>query len=630
MCGIAGIYFKNTAVSQGKMCKTFSDAVQLMRHRGPDNFGEFSDGNLHLYHFRLSILDLDKRSNQPFGEENKIVFNGEIYNYRDLKQEYNISTQTTSDTEVLYKMLKSKKEKVLSELNGIFSIAYYDRSEDSLLIARDRLGVKPLYYIDSDQFFAFSSEAKVLYQFLPALELNFRAMYEFVWFGSSISESTLVNNVKKLNPGSYIKLRLSSGKKTSGSFWSFNKDVLKKNENNRDSYTVARRKTRVLLEKAVQRQCVSDVPVGAYLSGGIDSSSIVALASRYTKTTLNTYTVVFDKSDNKEHLLAKKVATKYGTNHHEIEVNANGLPEVLEKIIFQYDEPFADAAAIPLHLIASKNKSVARVVLQGDGGDELFSGYGRHLDSAQLNRRRIASYILSHFAFEKSKREAMQKRSWALNAKPDWKRMARQVANPPNTALAEVFLSTWKKAIEEFNPFETYRKVASNLGSLNPHQKLLYTDMQVILPHTYLEKVDKINMFHSIEARVPLLDNDLVDYVLSLPSHYKLRKGITKSFYREVVSDLIPDDILYSRKMSFGTPVSEWLRTSLYDYAFRIFAESRKSWSHVLNLNMLLQKLIKHQKREEENASLLWRALILVIWLNIYKNKLKSYQSEQA
>lgn len=622
MCGIAGLILKNN--TSAYTYERYEKEVSRMEHRGPDHFGRYQGKGLMLFHFRLSIIDLSKNAHQPFslGEEgNQLIYNGELYNFQELIERYNLTQTTQSDTEVLFKTFQNEGFSILPEYNGIFAFAFYNKKNNRIEIARDRLGVKPLYYIDHKDFFAFASEAKVLYNYLEELKINFQALHEFMWYGSSISSQTIVQGVKKLEPSTLLSYDLNTHTFKKEKFWTVKKNIIDTGEI-KDSYIDAQKKALYLLEEGVKRQCVSDVEVGAYLSGGIDSSTVVALASKHTKGKLNTFSVAFDKNPNSELPLARLVAKKYNSNHHEFEVSTKNLEDDLASIIYQYDEPFADPAAIPLHLMAQQNKEKTRVILQGDGGDELFAGYGRHLDLTELKKRQLGSYILSKLAPNKHMRKAMGQRSWALNATTSWERMARQVANYLPQDPIHLFREQWLEELKDTNPYNAYQKVNNDLLKLDSLQSMLYTDMQLILPHTYLEKVDKINMFHSIEARVPLLDNDLVDYVMRLPSKFKIRNGVTKSFLREIVADLLPVEVLNGRKMSFGTPMGEWIKSSLYLYVKDLFFKSSQVWGHIFNIDYLIEELEKHKENKVNNEALLWRATVLLIWLNFYQKKI--------
>jgi asparagine synthase (glutamine-hydrolysing) len=619
MCGIAGIIWKNkTSINK----ELFRSAADLMKHRGPDHTGYFTDEKVDLVHHRLSILDMDPRSHQPFYSSNKqqvLIYNGEIYNYRSLQKKYGVQLETTSDTELLHKLLLDKGDSVLPEFNGIFAYAHYDKEKQTVNLVRDRFGVKPLYYYENNDVFIFASEGKVILNFLDQFSINFQALSEFLWFGSSISTQTLVNGMQKLEPGNSLEINLKDFSKTKKSFWSIEKDILPVKNN--DTYEQALKKTKDLFEKAVERQCLSDVPVGAYLSGGIDSSAVVAMASKHTKGKLNTYSVDFSGGRGSELPEAKRIAKKYGTNHHEFQVETKNLEEDIEAIILQYDEPFADPAALPLHLMAKQCSSETKVVLQGDGGDEVFAGYGRHLDLSELKIRQLGAKVLSHFHPKEKIRSSMKKRATILNQTSDAHRMALLVASGEPPEINRLFKGEWQSKINNSNPFLSYEIENARFSQLDYMQRMLYTDMKVILPNTFLEKVDKINMFHSIEARVPFLDNELVSYVMSLPQNYKIRNRTTKNFLREILRDELPNDILYAQKKSFGTPMGEWLRTSLYDYVINKFKKAEKNYKF-LNVEYLLSKLEDHKTRKSDQSGLLWRTTVLITWLDFYGEKL--------
>lgn len=623
MCGIAGIAWKNV---EFKKPKAFKEAASLIQHRGPDHTGYYSDNQINFVHHRLSIIDLDPRAHQPFFTENQkkaLIYNGEIYNYLELRDKYGIKQKTSSDTEVLIKLYDRLGIDCLEELNGIFAFACYDIEKKKLLIARDRMGVKPLYYFENEDYFIFASEAKVILKFLPQIKLDFQALSEFLWYGSSVSNQTLAKGVKKLEPGTALELSIESFEKQLHRYWSIKDNILPLNNNN--SLEQAVKTTRTLIEEGVKRQCLSDVPVGAYLSGGLDSSTVVAFASKYvTGGKLNTYSAEFDfNSGGKSELPeAAKVARKFNTNHHEFKVETKHLEDDIEELIFQYDEPFADPAALPLHLMAKACREHTKVILQGDGGDELFAGYGRHLDLSELKFRQLASRALSVLAPQSAMRQRMRPRSYILNQGNEAWRMALLVSGKPDQNIGELFLNAWKNKIKETEPFRVYELKNEQFKRLLPMQRMLYTDMEVILPHTYLEKVDKINMYHSIEARVPLLDNELVEYVMSLPQHYKIRNKQTKYLLRACMQGILPDDILYGRKKSFGTPMGDWIRTTLYKYVRSKFEIAASKYTF-LNTEYLIGILEDHKNQRKNNQSaVLWRVTVLITWLNLYEDKL--------
>jgi len=620
MCGVAGIIYKSNAL---KNWSVFEQAFQLMKHRGPDNSSFWKNDKLGLYHHRLAIIDLSEASNQPLTSSNFVMtYNGEIYNYKDIVTPK--AGKSYSDTQVLFQHLQRAGIEGLRDLNGIFSFAFYDKKKDTLLLARDRLGVKPLYYTETEHFFAFASEAKVFYHLLPKISINWSALHEFLVHGSIISNENIVQGVEKLSPGSYIELDCKTFIKNKKTFWSVENDIvgkhIRKREN--DTYEDAKKKTEKLILSGVARQCQSDVPIGAYLSGGIDSSLVVAMASQYTKTPLKTFSAAFEGSRNSELPLAKQVAKKYHTEHHEFEISTRHIEDELNQIVYQYDDPFADPAIIPLHLMAKACSTEAKVVLQGDGGDELYGGYGRHLDASELRLRQFAYPLAAMLHPNRDRRASFRKRGNVITERNISHRYGKMVSGEITEKTYDVLSRTALEKIKGTNPWLSYERVSSPLNSLDPLQQMLYVDMQVILPYTFMEKVDKINMWHSIEARVPLLDNDVVDYVMCLPAKYKIKKRSTKYLLRDIAKDWLPEQVWQGRKKSFGTPMGSWLRTILYDYVKSVFSDSTKLKYSPLISNYLLRLLEDHRSLKSDHSSILWRATVLLLWWRQYEDKI--------
>lgn len=620
MCGIAGLIVKN--IENYDFTK-FRNSTKLMSHRGPDNFGEYYDKNVALFHYRLSILDLDKRSNQPFfneSAEKAIVYNGEIYNYKDLAHQYNFNLHTTSDTEVILKTIDAKGMNSLPEWNGIFAFALHDKKNNSVTLARDRFGVKPLYVYENDSFIAFASEAKVILKWLDSFSINLQCLSEYIWYGNTLSNPTLINNLNKLSPGSYTTIDLNNFTSKKKEFWSISSQI---HPNTEDTLETSVTKTKSLLENAVKTQLVSDVPIGIFLSGGIDSSAITAFASKYVSGKLNTYSVEYDFNvgEGSELAKAKSVAKKFNTNHHELKVESHNIIEDFESLVFQYDEPFADSANFPLYLLAKQCSNDMTVVLQGDGGDELFAGYRRYKLLGNLTFWRYNSVLLSKLLPDKFLRYRAKRMAYTLEQKSDSLRMALLMTQTTTMDMPDkIFNSEIQKKLLLQSPFKTYEEKNEQFIKEDLAQRMLYTDFEVLLPHTYLEKVDKATMLMSIEARVPFLDNNLTDYVLSLPAKYKIKRGINKYLLKKCLQGIIPNEILNAPKQGFNTPTSTWLQTSLYEYAKSKF--NSLSDNGFLNKNYLLELLEEHRNKVKNHNMILWRALVLVAWLDIYKDKL--------
>ena len=594
-----------------------------MAHRGPDGYGEFVDDQIFLVHYRLAILDLSLAGTQPFkvdhDRQSVGVYNGELYNYREIASKRAIEQNTSCDTEVVFKGIDQHGIRILPEYNGIFALAQYFPDDGTLFLARDRLGVKPLYVVDTPDYFAFASEAKVLYAFQEQLEIDPCVLSEFLTFGSSMSLDTMVHGVKKVPPGHFVKFELETGTSSTEAYWRVpeGRGDFKKSHR----YEETKKTTSGLLVEAVERQCQSDVPIGAYLSGGLDSSMVVALAAQRSQRPISTFSVQFEGSQNSELPLARQVAERFGTDHHEMEISTKDLEADLHGLTAQYDEPFADPAALPLHLMAAKCASMTKVILQGDGGDELFAGYGRHLDLSQYRRRKAIFAVLSRIHPNVDSRLRFAKRHQALAKTPLAAHLAAMAGAAGNDRISEVLRGPMKAAVLFASPLRLFELCATKFGGQDPVRRMLSTDMMTILPHTFLEKVDKVSMWHSVEARVPMLDNALVDYVSTLPTRYKIRKGITKTLLRDIAADMLPEEVLSGRKQSFGTPMDIWLRTFLFDYAQDLFHRSRERWSHWFDFDRIDALHVSHARGEGNHSSILWRLVVLLSWLEHYKDK---------
>lgn len=622
MCGIAGLVWKTAS---GRRVDDFRQAADLIAHRGPDGKGEYLDERMLLVHYRLAILDLSPAGSQPFKvgapSDSVGVYNGELYNYREIAEKYRIEQRTSCDTEIVFKGIADQGAQIVDEYNGIFALAQFFPRDEELLLTRDRLGVKPLYILDTPDYFAFASEAKVLYAFMEELWINPRVLREYLAFGSSMSMQTIVTGVEKLPPGSFLRLDLRTFHSDVKTYWTISGQAERRSTT--PSYATAKDRVKTLLAEAVKRQCLSDVPIGAYLSGGLDSAMVVALAARRDGPPIKTFSVRFEGSLNSELPLARQVAERYGTQHHEMEISPGQLLDDLDDLIFQYDEPFADPAALPLHLMAERCAPMAKVILQGDGGDEIFAGYGRHLDMSQYWRRLIAFGLLSKLHPNANARHGFGRRYSAMAAKPLSERLTRLAGSSQPKVFSDVFRGALRQQVLDANPATSFAAAASFFAGRDPVSQVLLTDMMTILPHTFLEKVDKVSMWHGVEARVPLLDNVLIEYLVGLPARFKIRGGVTKTLLRDIASEFLPEDVVKGRKQSFGTPMDIWLRTLLFEYVQGVFHESRERWGDFFDFERILALHREHAEGRANHASLLWRLVVLLVWLNRYAEKIR-------
>lgn len=622
MCGITGIYrLDNQKVNKDVLLSMNNSLI----HRGPDHGEIYCYKNIGLGHRRLSILDVSENGNQPMKSSNGrfiIVYNGEVYNFLEIKNKLlneNYKFRSNSDTEVILNSFQEYGSKCFSMFNGMFSIAIYDKFNNKLTLARDSFGIKPLYFYHNKNFFCFGSEIKAIKK-TPNLKLSIskQAFSEYLWFGNPMGNNTIYNEINEIKPGSYLEINESSIKENI--FFSINKiKEIKIDEKE------AIDKTRNLLEKSVKRHLISDVDVGIFLSGGIDSSAITAFASKHYRGTLKTFSVEFDFDKGINELpAAKSIANKFKTDHHEIKVSGNDIIEVIEKLVDSHDGPFGDAADIPLYLLTKKLKGKIKVVLQGDGGDEFFGGYSRYYtlnSNRQWSIFSFISVIIEKFNLKNTRLKRLQRFLSAISEKIPYKRnallltMESKYSNP-----TDILNFKWKKKISMIDPFLEYKKVYNNYDKkIDPLQALFYTDSQIILKDTFLEKVDKSTMANSIEVRVPFLDQNLTNFILSLPSHMKVKKSVPKFLLKKSLENILPNKILYGKKKGFGVPYSFWLQTGLKNYFFKqINTDPVRDY---FDVDKILKKFKEHLNGYGNHGFLLWKILIFSVWIN--KNHLE-------
>lgn len=615
MCGFTGLIFKKSLSE--KRIQDFLAASDLISHRGPDYRGIYRDDNILLVHYRLKIIDLNERANQPFissSGRSICVYNGEVYNYRELAETYSLGLRTSSDTEVLVETFEQYGNDALQEFNGIFASVIYDRKESKVSIIRDRLGVKPLYMYEDEYVIGFSSESKVFLHWLDTFSLNYNTLKEYMWLGNPAGIDTLISGISKVEPASITTINFSKGFSREKSFF-WKMDLGKRNfEYNERKASVQVRK---LMSSAVKRQLISDAPLGVLLSGGLDSSILVASASEYSNS-IDTYTAFYDiKGNNTEELRnAKKISRQFGTNYHEIEISSQMVADDLENLIIQFDEPFADPANIPLSKLANAISKTKRVMLQGDGGDELFGGYKRYNIIAQKRFWKLATSMYSIIP-DREWRHRLERTNSILKRPNDAEVMALYISNldPKFDPFRAINLKS-RDTTSEWDWMRNYRELNAELNGMDFVQKFLYTDIQLLLPNTYLEKVDKSTMLHSVESRVPFLDNDVLDFALSLDSGLKVAKGKKKYILKKAYEGILPDDILSGRKRGFDVPFNEWIIEDMYDF---VRAKFEKLDDVLFDRKYCLHILSEHRMRRRMNGYLIWRILILSIWVDYYK-----------
>lgn len=627
MCGINGIarqFSGQIRLTDVRLVESMNSALS---HRGPDASAVWRDpaGQCTFGHTRLSILDLSPAGAQPMVSTDgriAMTFNGEVYNFpslRDELEQLGYGFRGHSDSEVVLNSFHAWGDVAIKRFNGMFAVAFFDLASGEVTLARDRYGIKPLFYaISDDGSLIFSSEIKgILATDLVQRKANLAALPEYLFYGNALGQRTMYEGIKKLFPGHLIKVTRDRGSKkvTISPYW-----TVATSSKSRISFHEAVSEVSRRLEAAVKRQLIADVPVGVFLSGGVDSSAITVLAARHYQGTLNTYSIGFDYTGLANELpVARQLAAQARTDHHELHVAGGNIIDTIEHLVVAHDGPFGDAANIPLFQMARALKGEVKVVLQGDGGDELFAGYRRY-EYLALNRvgqvaGKTGATLLNLLAPLLGQRAIAPLRfARALGAQSYAERMARllTVETPENSPL-RILTRDIREQCEIVDPFLRYHEIAASLPPGDVVDGMLRTDMVIVLPDLFLEKVDRATMAQSLETRVPFLDNDLVDFVLELPTHYKVQFGQKKKLLRAALRGIVPDMVLDRRKVGFGVPFGEWMRGSLRGVLLDLLHTSHTAgW---LDCAVIEAALEDHCRRRADHSYLLWKCLQLAVWL---------------
>ncbi|HEX5170647.1 MAG TPA: asparagine synthase (glutamine-hydrolyzing) [Cyclobacteriaceae bacterium] len=573
MCGITGIFAFNLVGKFNKIHVTA--ATMALEKRGPDFQDIYIDEWVGLGHRRLSIIDTSAAGNQPMWDDSGrycIVYNGEIFNYQDLKLKLidsGVTFHSNSDTEVLLRLYIKEKEQCLNKLNGFFSFCIYDKTEQSFFVARDRYGVKPLLYVFDEDKFIFASEMKSILKYGIEKDLDYTSLYTFLQLNYIPAPVTIFKNVKKLLPGHYLKISYQKVKEEA-----YYEIPLQKGVPDSGSYDDAKEKLKDLLDKSVQRRLISDVPLGAFLSGGIDSSVITALASKH-KPDLHTFSIGYrDEKFFDETEYAQLIARHFKTDHTVFSLSNEDLYSHLHSILNYIDEPFADSSAIAVYILSKETRKHATVALSGDGADELLAGYNKH--SAFLRslkpgwKEKLPGYIspLMRFIpqsrnnpFSNKVRQAIRFNEGMKLELPDryW-RWAGYVDEP--AALTLLNESSREKVLHE-EYLARKKKLLQFLSPESDINDLLLTDTTVVLPNDMLAKVDLMSMANSLEVRTPFLDYELVNFIFGLPGDFKINKKLRKRILQDAFRDILPHQLYNRPKKGFEVPLLKWFRNEM-------------------------------------------------------------------
>ena len=554
MCGIAG-YFSVNKVFSAEELPAMANAIA---HRGPDAEGFYSHGSVGLAHRRLSIVDLNPRSNQPMTSQDGnfvICYNGEVYNFPELANKYNLTLRTHSDTEVILELFAEIGSSCVNEFNGMFAIAIYDIQKETLHIFRDRIGIKPIYYFYDGENFSFASDIKALFQLgfvKKQKDTDLSAVQEFLYLGYIPHPHTIYKNIYKFEAGSFAKIDKSGVRFER--FWNLNEQVkssIKSNE------VEAKAELKSLIEGSVKRRMFADVPFGTFLSGGTDSSVVTAVAQSLSTEKINTFSIGFKEAKYNEAEHAKTIANHLGTNHREFIVSQKDALDLFPEIIGTYDEPFADCSSIPTMLVSRLARQHVKMALSGDGGDEQFLGYGFYNWANRLNNPLIKTFRGAISPALKMMGNRFERAAHLFDYPADRKKSHIFSQEQYYFSLAEIDdLMMGKQSITLNENFDLQRK-------LSPAEEQAFFDLHYYLPDDLLVKVDKASMKYGLEARVPLLDHTILEFSLNLDEKLKVKDGVSKYLLKEVLYDYIPRDLMNRPKWGFSIPLNDWLKTDL-------------------------------------------------------------------
>jgi asparagine synthase (glutamine-hydrolysing) len=639
MCGIIGVFNLKKKSKLSK--KVVTQMTNVLKHRGPDDSGIFQDKGIFLGHRRLSIIDLSKKGHQPMSDKEKkvwVTFNGEIYNFQDVKdilvqKGYKFSSKT--DTEVIINAYKEWGITCLEKFNGMFAFALWDKDKDELYLVRDRLGVKPLYYSIYDDRLVFASEIKSILAY-PKFkrEPNLKAVSSYLSYRYTVGEETLFKNISQLLPGHFIKVK--NGDVVKKEYWDIKLSPKKKDLG--EAYYL--RKINNLVTEATKKRLISDVPVGAYLSGGLDSSIIVAIMSRSGNKRFKTFTIGFEEEGFNEFEYSRKVAEECNVDHKEILLSCKDYVDTLKKLIMYKDLPLSVPNEVPLYLMSKELKKDITVVLSGEGADEIFGGYGRlfrsPLDYKRLKLLKKLPRFVKNTIFKELTKKYQNK-----DFKNELEHFLYLYSYFPIEEKKFLFNEEMNKLINDDESLkQVFNEYFNKCPKLSYYDKILYTFEKVHLPGL-LNRVDSTTMATSVEARTPFVDYELVEFMSSVPFKYKLRwkslcseiKSLTKTsddiseeldttkyLLRKSFSAYLPRVVLERRKQGFPVPLDNWFKNELVSYAKKSLLKKNAKIKNIINqknLKTWIENNLKF-KQDKQFGQKLWMLLNLEFWMEEY------------
>jgi asparagine synthase (glutamine-hydrolysing) len=627
MCGITGkLFFANKFVGTEEI-ETMN---QKIFHRGPDDGGVYisPDKKVGLGHRRLSIIDLSPLGHQPMSYLGRywIVFNGEIYNFQEKRSQLEKEGYTFashSDTEVILALYDKYKKSCLEHLRGMFAFAIYDEKEQTLFCARDRVGKKPFKYYLDDNVFLFASELKaILTQPEYRKEPDYTAIHHYLTLQYCPAPLTGFKGIKKLEPAHSLFIDLKTKKVEKERYW-------KLDYSQKLNLSEIEWERRILekLEESVKLRMISDVPLGAFLSGGIDSSAIVALMARNSSQPIKTFSIGFKEEKYNELPYARMIAEKFKTDHTEFIVEPNAI-DVLPLLVRHYEEPYADSSALPTYYVSKLTRDHVTVALNGDGGDENFAGYGRYSvhkfalvynklillhKTIALPATKLASQTFQNTFFDRAHRFAKSL------SNPYNYRYVDYICYFTNEMKEALYTDEFKQKTEQSDSYLIVADQFNQSGSRSKAEQAVYADFTTYLPNALMTKVDIASMAVALEGRSPFLDHEMLELTAQIPFHFKLKGRNNKKYIlKKALDDILPHEVMYRPKMGFGIPIHSWFRNELKDYAYATLLSEKALSRGLFKKESIKQLLDKHTSSNIDFGYHIWALITLELWFQEY------------
>lgn len=616
MCGIAGIVYKD--LERPVSDELLAEMCHVIHHRGPDEWGSWSGPGVGLGMKRLKVIDLVS-GRQPMVTNDRryrIVFNGEIYNFKELRsrlQGRGVKFNSDSDTEVLLKSYVEYGRGCVELLRGMFAFAIWDDHDKSLFMARDRFGKKPLHYIDDGKKIIFGSEIKSILRDPDVQASVFKpGIVDYMSYGNTLDPYTMFEGIVKLPPGHTFFWSVNDTEIKP--YWDFEFDV-----DDQMTEQQALEGAEEVIKEAVRVRLISDVPLGAFLSGGIDSSLVVAMMATQSSEAVKTFSIGFDKPEFNELPYARLVADRYNTDHHE-EIVRPEAEEILPYLVNVFDEPFADSSAIPTYYVSRLAKEHVTVALSGDGGDELFGGYSRYRFGSVAQRTDVVfpSWVRALFATAMSRffpaffRGASSLRY--LSASSLDHRYIINMGRQLSEFRRKVFSEDFVNEVGNVDPAATLHKFLEKVQHLDPLSRRQYLDMKTYLPCDILTKVDRTSMLASLECRAPLLDQEVAAFAARIPPRLRINSGSTKYLLKKLGEKYLPAELIHRPKMGFAIPISHWINSEWKDLSYDLVLSSRARQRNNFQ-SAFLEKLInEHRRGRRDHSGFIWALMVLEMW----------------